>query len=495
MVMRSMRRNTAAVWWIFIILLVAVAVGMIWSGNMSKRDATAAATVDGESVSGQLYSRMINSRLEQARQDSGGELTEADSLKIRRDTLNDLVDEQLALDHAKSVGQTLSAAEFQQAVMADPSLRDEQGRFDASRYQRVLQMQAEQGLSWQDVEAGFMRGMLLGKVRSFWASQAVLSSQELAAAAARYDRQVKVQALVWNVESLRAKLKVSDEDVHAYYSENKKKWVLPEQLKLRQILIKSDLATGVTGAKAKAAALLAKLKAGADFKALASTENADESARKNGGELGWLSHGDMRDVALADAAFKLKPGQLSDVVQTAEGFSILKAEDRKAGFEPSFANSRAKALKELGVQRAAKEARGLAAQALAAVNKGQSPAKAAQAYQATVVESGWFDRDSAQPLPALGESKDLAKQALDLDQGQWMDQPAATDKAVAVLQLSAERPGQPPAKADAKAARLRDASESARSRQAQALYKAWLAGLRKSAAIVDQSGVLASKQD
>jgi hypothetical protein len=138
MVMRSMRRNTAAVWWIFIILLVAVAIGMIWSGNLSKRDATAAATVDGESISGQLYSRMINNRLEQARQDSGGELTEADSLKIRRDTLNDLVDEQLALDHAKSLGQSLTQAEFQQAVMADPSLKDEQGRFDASRYQRIL---------------------------------------------------------------------------------------------------------------------------------------------------------------------------------------------------------------------------------------------------------------------------------------------------------------------------------------------------------------------
>ncbi|HXC63538.1 MAG TPA: SurA N-terminal domain-containing protein, partial [bacterium] len=272
MVMRSMRRNTAAVWWIFIILLVAVAIGMIWSGNMSKRDGTAAATVDGESVSGQLYSRMINNRLEQARQDSGGELTEADSLKIRRDILNDLIDEQLALDHAKSLGQTLNQTEFQQAVMSDPSLKDEQGRFDANRYQRILQMQAEQGLSWQDVEAGFMRGMLLGKVRNFWATQAVLSPQESSAAAARYDRQVKVQALVWNLEGLRAKLTVSDDDVHAYYSENKKKWALPEQVKLRQILIKSDLATGVTGAKAKAAALLAKLKAGADFKALAATE-------------------------------------------------------------------------------------------------------------------------------------------------------------------------------------------------------------------------------
>ena len=251
--------------------------------------------------------------------------------------------------------------------MADPSLRDAQGRFDASRYQRVLQMQAEQGLSWQQVEDGFMRGMLLGKVRGFWASQAVLSPQELAAAAARYNRQVKVQALVWNLEGLRAKLQVSDDDVHAYYSENKKKWALPEQVKLRQILIRSDLATGVTGAKAKAAALLAKLKAGADFKALASTENADDSARKSGGELGWLSRGDLRDAALADAAFKLKAGQLSDVVQTSDGYAILKAEDRKAGFEPSFANSGAKALKDLGTQRAAKQGRSLAAQALAAV--------------------------------------------------------------------------------------------------------------------------------
>jgi peptidyl-prolyl cis-trans isomerase D len=493
MVMRSMRRNTAAVWWIFIILLVAVAIGMIWSGNMSKRDATAAAMVDGESVDGQLYSRMINSRLEQARQNSGGDLTEAESLKIRRDALNDLIDEQLALDHAKSLGQSLSPAEFQQAVMADPSLRDEQGRFDANRYQRVLQMQAEQGLSWQQVEAGFMRGMLLGKIRSFWASQAVLSQAELDAAAARYNRQVKVQALVWNLESLRAKLKVSDEDVHAYYSENKKKWAQPEQLKLRQILIKSDLATGVTGAKAKAASLLAKLKAGADFKALASTENADDAARKNGGELGWLSRGDLRDAALSDAAFKLKPGQVSDVVQTSDGYCIVKAEDRKAGFDPTFANSGAKALKELGAQRAAKQARSLAAQVLAAVNKGQGADQAAKAFQASVTESGWFDRDSAQPLPALGETKDLAKQVLDLDQGQWLDQPTDSPKAVAVLKLSSERPGQAPAKAEAKAARLRDAADSARSKQAEALYKAWLAGLRKPATIVDQSGVLASK--
>ena len=52
-----------------------------------------------------------------------------------------------------------------------------------------------------------------------------------------------------------------------------------------------------------------------------------------------------------------------------------------------------------------------------------------------MVDSGWFDRDSAQPLPVLGDAKDLGKQVLELDQGQWLDQPTATTKAVAVLKL------------------------------------------------------------
>lgn len=494
MVMRTMRKNLNILKWMFMVLAVVLVVGLVLPASLGRKDlANAAAVVDGEPISGQTYSRALNNRLEQERQAAGGALSEADSLRVRRDTLNQMIDDELAFSHAKSLGQTLSRQEFQEAVMADPSLRDQQGRFDPSRYQRILQMQADQGMAWQEVEETFQRGMLLGKVRSFWASQAVLTPAELAAAAARYDRQVKVQAGVWDLERLRAGLTVGDEDLHSYYSEHKQDWAKPEQLKLRQILIRADFAVGTGTAKAQADALLAKIKGGADFKALAAKDNAEESARKNGGDLGWLGRDDLRDPVLSAAAFALKPGQVSAVIQTAEGFHILKAEDRKAGFEPSFANSRDKALKELGTQRAAKEARGLAAQALSALKAGTPLAKAVQDAKGSLQTSGWFGRDDAKALPALGESLGFAHAVLDLDKGAWLDAPVATPKAVAIAVLSDERAGAAPSKDEAKAARLKDAYDAARSAKAQALYRGWLDGLRKSAGIRDQSGVLASK--
>ncbi len=113
-------------------------------------------------------------------------------------------------------------------------------------------------------------------------------------------------------------------------------------------------------AKAKADGLLAKLKAGADFKALASTENSDASAKSNGGDLGWMSRDDLRDPQLGSAALLLKKGEISPVIQTSEGYHILKAEDRKNGFEPSFENSGAKAKDELAAKRASAQASQLA---------------------------------------------------------------------------------------------------------------------------------------
>jgi peptidyl-prolyl cis-trans isomerase D len=495
MVMRTMRQNIGILKWMVLVLILVFGVLAIMPGAMGRKDvATAAALVDGEPVASQRYGAQVTARLEQERQQAGGQLSEADSNRIRRDTLNSLIDEELALSHAKDLGQTLSPAEFQEAVMADPSLKDEQGRFDPNRYQRILQMQADQqGSTWQDVEDGFQRGMLLGKVRSFWASQAVLSPAEQAAAEARADRSVKVQALVWDLDRLRGGLSISDEDLHTYYSEHKQDWAKPEQLKLRQILVQAQLAETSSTAKARAEAVLAKLKAGADFKALAATENPDEATRKAAGDLGWLGQADMRDGALADEAFKLKPGQVSGVVQTQQGFQIVKVEGRKEGFDPTFANSKDKALKELGAQRAAKLARADATQALAAVKKGASAAEAAKQFKAALVTSGWFGRDDAKALPALGEQAAFAKAVLALDKGQWLDSPAASPKAVVIAQLSDEKPGPAPAKPEAQEARLRAALDGARAAKAQELYQAWLDGLRKTSVIKDQSGVLAGK--
>ena len=494
MVMRTLRKKVSLIVWMSGILLVALVVGLVAPGMMGRKDlANAVAVIDGEPVDNEAFSRELTSNLEQARVQQGGDLSEADSNRVRKETLNGLIDEQLAFSHAKSVGQTMSPEEFQKELLNDPSLKDAQGRFDQNRYSRILEMQAEQGISWQEAEQNFQRGMLLGKVRGFWACQVVLSPSETADAKARFNRQVKARVAVWNLEKLRAKIQISDEDLHTFYSENKQKWAKPDQVKLRQILMRTDFASTSAAAKAKVDQVLAKLKGGTDFKAMAATANADENARKNSGDLGWVAREDIRQAELADAAFRLKKGQISDVISTPDGFYILKVEDTKTGFEPTFTNSKDKAAKDLGTQRAGKQASQLAYQTLTLLKQGKTLDEAAKATQADVVTTGWFDRDDSKALPQLGDSPAFARQVLNLSNGDPLPDPVSSEKAVVVAVLSDERPGAAPSKPEAAEARERAALAQARSTRAQALYDAWLAQLRKSAVIVDPNGYLAAK--
>ncbi len=75
--------------------------------------------------------------------------------------------------------------------------------------------------------------------------------------------------------------------------------------------------------------LYQRLQHGADFNVLARETFTDSLLQNNGGYLGYFSWGDM-DPAFEAAAYSLQPGQISKPVKTAQGFSIIKVEDRKA---------------------------------------------------------------------------------------------------------------------------------------------------------------------
>jgi peptidyl-prolyl cis-trans isomerase C len=121
----------------------------------------------------------------------------------------------------------------------------------------------------------------------------------------------------------------------AVYEQNKASYSQP---KVRQILIRvagSEVALrpgtkelSVAQARAKAVALRAKLAAGADFAALAKLESDDLGSRTKGGEMGYVARG-ATGAEFEAAAFSLPIGALSEVVQTAKGFHILRVEDRQ----------------------------------------------------------------------------------------------------------------------------------------------------------------------
>lgn len=126
---------------------------------------------------------------------------------------------------------------------------------------------------------------------------------------------------------------VTDDDIRHHYDINKEKFSLPEQVSARHILIRvsSDAPEAEKkAAKDKAEEILHKLKEGEDFAKLAEEFSDDPGSKTKGGDLGFFSKGKMVK-AFEDAAFSMKPGEMSGIVETNFGYHIIKVEDYKEG--------------------------------------------------------------------------------------------------------------------------------------------------------------------
>ena len=142
-------------------------------------------------------------------------------------------------------------------------------------------------------------------------------------------------------EKIRPTIKVSDADIEKFYRENQNQFKTPETVNAAHILIstmpdpnaakKPDAAAQAKKdqeAKAKAEKILAQLKQGADFGALAEKESACDS-KKQKGNLGEFQRGQMVPE-FEKAAFALtKPGELSPVIKTQFGYHIIKLNSKK----------------------------------------------------------------------------------------------------------------------------------------------------------------------
>ncbi len=134
---------------------------------------------------------------------------------------------------------------------------------------------------------------------------------------------------------------VSDEDIQKYYSEHPKEF---EEVHARHILIKTAPDIPQHGqpddktpkpktlskdeAKAKAQALLERIRKGENFEKLAQ-ENSDDGSKTQGGDLGYFAQDGSMVAEFENAAFALKPGEVSDLVESQFGYHIIKVEDRR----------------------------------------------------------------------------------------------------------------------------------------------------------------------
>jgi len=130
---------------------------------------------------------------------------------------------------------------------------------------------------------------------------------------------------------------VTDDEVKKFYNDSKEQLKEEPQVKASHILIGVDASASAeekAKAKAKAEALLKEIKGGKDFAETAKTSSTCPS-KSQGGDLGYFGKGQMvREFE--QAAFAMKVGDISDVVETQFGFHIIKLTDKKEGEAPKL---------------------------------------------------------------------------------------------------------------------------------------------------------------
>ena len=212
-------------------------------------------------------------------------------LKLRNDVLDRMVEEKV-----------IAAEAHRQNVQADQSEVDQQ---------------VEQALS--------SARRALGSEEAF---QAQLKREGLdePALRKRYENDFTTQVMARKLvqREVQSKVSADSNDARAYYEKHRAE--LPKRpvtYKLAAILFQVR-ASEVMKAKVKDKALgvLARIKAGEDFSKMATLFSDDPSAR-NGGELPWFTKGQL-DTSFEKAAFALKPGQISDVVESRFGFHVIR---------------------------------------------------------------------------------------------------------------------------------------------------------------------------
>ncbi len=162
-----------------------------------------------------------------------------------------------------------------------------------------------------------------------------------------FEEKVRKSLAVEKLIEKEVKVSITDEDLEEYYKKNTGKFKEPEALRIRYIYIKINPSEqdGRKKAKERIKEAYSKIKSGSDFAQIAQTYSHDMS-RVKGGDVGFVHKG-MMPQDIEKAAFSLKVGQVSEIIETDIGHHIVKVEEKRASRQVPFKEIKDKLKKEL----------------------------------------------------------------------------------------------------------------------------------------------------
>lgn len=370
-----MRKNASSMAVKFILGAIAL-VFVFWGiGTFRSQRLTSLATVNGEDINYEAYRMEYINTIERYKQLFGGQMPDGflEKLNIKSQVLDNLINNLLIKEAASKLKIYVSDEEIQEEILRIPAFSSN-GKFDKNLYERALRANH---MTPRDFEGKVHQQLLLEKVSNLLTNSIMIPESE-AKEQYNYDNEKReLTYIIMNINDFAKEIKttddelktfyeankekyrtqpkialnyieikktdilnsidISDQDAKSYYEEHQNDYDTKEQRRARHILIKTDKNAdekAIEAAKNKAEELLAKLKKGESFEALAKKYSDDPGSASKGGELGFFGRG-MMVKPFEETVFSMQPGELAGPVKTDFGWHIIKLEEiQPAGLKP-----------------------------------------------------------------------------------------------------------------------------------------------------------------
>jgi len=395
------RNHSRVLFFVMVLLIIPsfVFFGVQGYSQFNDPASAAVALVDGQKISRAEWDAAHRRQSEQMRRQMPNlEASFFDSPAVKRETLDGLVRERLLLTAAARAHLSVSDERLQRELMTMPqlaALRRPDGSIDVAAYKVMIE---SQGMSTAGFEANMRQGIALGQVLGAVSNsappagaparaalEALLQQREVQVqrfdskdqiagispsdaelatyhkaneAQFRAPEQASIEYVVLDLDALKVGLAVSEDDLRKYYTENVARYTVAEERRASHVLIaaaKDAPAAERAKAKAKAEALLADLRKKPDsFAEVAKKNSSDTASAERGGDLDFFARGAMVKP-FEDAAYAMKPGEISNVIETDFGYHIIRLDAVRGGDKKSFDSVRAQIEGEVKTQMAQKK--------------------------------------------------------------------------------------------------------------------------------------------
>ncbi len=319
-------------------------------------------------------------------------------------------------------------------------------------------MLAQQDLSIGEFEQTMARQLKLNRIRNMVAQSVVVTAAEVEKEFKRRNEKAAIEYVRISPETVKAAVTVSEAEMRDYYEKNKASFQVPERRALKLLVLEPArieasvqvpeerieraynqekdrfrVAERVAARhillntteksedeekkiRAKAEDLLKKVKAGGDFAALARANSDDPGSKEKGGDLGWIVRG-QTVPEFEQAAFSLKPGQISDLIKTQYGYHIIQVQQKEEARLKPLAEVRGELLDELRKQAVADQIVKTIEDAGREWRKNpQAWAEIARKYSLQVTDVEKVGR--GEPVPEIGVNRDFEETVFALKKGE-----------------------------------------------------------------------------